>query len=277
MNSVIAILTDFGLQDPFVGIMKGVIQSIAPNVTTIDLNHNISPGDIREAAVTLWQSRLYFPKDTVFLCVVDPGVGTQRRAMIAHNNGQTFIAPDNGLLSYVLDKQDQAWELANPDLMLPAPRSTFHGRDIFAPAAAQASNGVSSSKFGDPIQDLVWLPDPKLDTASQGKIVGEILLTDQFGNLLTSLGQFFNADSIPWQFKPWIGNPDALRINLSQAFVQLPDGEQLPIANTFGDIPSNTCAALIGSSGLIEIAANRQSAAELLSLSTGENITLHYT
>lgn len=276
MNKPIVILTDFGLQDPFVGIMKGVIQNISPQSTTIDLNHNIPPGDIRKAAISLWQSRPYFSKDTVFLCVVDPGVGTHRRAIIAQNEDQIFIGPDNGLFSFVLDEQDKVWELANHDFMLPTPRATFHGRDIFAPAAALASLGTPGSNFGNQIQDLEWLPDPKLETHSPGEIQGEILLADQFGNLLTSLGQFNKIEPDLWQLKPWIGKGQSLNINLFQAFVTLPNEKQLSIANTFGEIPTDQCAALIGSSGLIELAANGQSAAEILSMTSGEGITLHY-
>lgn len=277
MKRPIAILTDFGLQDPFVGIMKGVVQSIAPDTPVIDLNQNIPPGDVRRAAIMLWQSRPYFPSHTVFLCVVDPGVGTHRRAIIAHNKGQIFIGPDNGLFSFVLDEEDPAWELANPELMLPTPRSTFHGRDIFAPAAAHAASGVSGANFGKPVQKLVGLPHPRLDSTLRGKIQGEILHADHFGNLLTSLGQFFPSDSEIWDFKPWVGTSKSAAINLSQAFIQLPDGEQVSFVNTFGEIPNGKCAGLIGSSGLIEIAANGQSAADILSLTSGENITLSYT
>lgn len=276
MNKPIAILTDFGIQDPFVGIMKGVIQSIAPGTLMIDLNHKIPPGDIRRTATTLWQSLPYFPKNSIFLVVVDPGVGTYRRAIIAQKDGYTFVGPDNGVLSFILDEQAQAWELANPELMLPTPRSTFHGRDIFAPAAAHASQGVPGSKFGDIIPDLVWLPDPKLDTSLQGKIFGEILHADHFGNLLTSLGLCQYVDPKQWQFKPWIGKSAPFSLNLTQSQLNLPNGKNLPFAKTFGEIPAGECAALIGSSGLVEIAANSQSAAEILGLSIGDTISIHY-
>jgi S-adenosyl-L-methionine hydrolase (adenosine-forming) len=276
MTKNITILTDFGIHDPFVGIIKGVIQNIAPGCEMIDLNHKIPPGDIQRAAVVLWQARPYFPKETVFLVVVDPGVGTSRRAMIAQKNGHTFVGPDNGVFSFVLNKQDQARELTNPDLMLPTPRSTFHGRDIFAPAAAHAVQGIPASSFGKSFQDLVWLPDPKVDPASPGILHGEILHADHFGNLLTSLGQFFNAQPGKWQLKPWRGNQKPIAVALEKAQIRLPNGKQLAFVKTFGEIPTGQCAALIGSSGLMEIAANRRSAADILSLSGGETVTIEY-
>jgi S-adenosyl-L-methionine hydrolase (adenosine-forming) len=276
MKKNIAILTDFGFHDPFVGIMKGVIQNIAPQATLIDLGHNIPAGDIQRAAVTLWQARPYFPKETVFLVVVDPGVGSSRRAMIAQKDGQRFVGPDNGVFSFVLDKQDGAWELTNPELRLPTPRSTFHGRDIFAPAAAHALQGIPTSRFGKKILDLVWLPDPKVEPASPGVLHGEILHGDHFGNLLTSLGQFFFTQSGGWQLKPWRGKGKPLSIAIEKAQLRLPNGEYLSFVKTFGEIPAGQCAALVGSSGLMEIAANRQSAADILGMSGGEAVTIEY-
>ena len=276
MAKSISILTDFGTHDPFVGIMKGVIQSIAPGATTIDLTHELPPGDIQRAAVTLWQSLPYFPKGTVFLVVVDPGVGTSRRGMITQKDGYTFVGPDNGVFSFVLDRQDQAWELTNPDFMLPTPRSTFHGRDIFAPAAAHAVKGISASRFGQEFQDLVWLPDPKLDSASPGELHGEILHADHFGNLLTSLGTF-NMDQVGrWQLTSWREGGKPLSIPLEEARIRLPDGKILPFEKTFGEIPDGQCAGLVGSSGLVEIAANQQSAVNILGLTGGETVTIEY-
>ncbi len=274
MNPTIAILTDFGSQDPFVGIMKGVIAGINPGAQHIDLNNQIPPGDIQRAAITLWQSRDYFPKGTTFLTVVDPGVGTQRRSIILKSDGYTFVGPDNGVFTLILGDDWKAWELVNPDLMMPNPGNTFHGRDIFAPAAAHASKGVPGPEFGDAIHDLVLLPAPKLDSPSPGTIRGEILHADHFGNLLTSLGRFDLIDNGSWEYRPWIGESHTQEIDSSNAIIKLPDGSQLPWVKTFGEIPENECTVLVGSSGLIEIVANRQSAAEMLELSGGESVTL---
>ena len=143
MNSPIVILTDFGTADPFVGIMKGVINQIAPTTPIIDLTHEISPGDIRQGAITLWQSIHYFTAGSIFLAVIDPGVGTYRRPILFKSGGYKFIAPDNGVLSYIFNDSPKAWEISNSQLALPNPGTTFHGRDIFAPAAAHASLGVA--------------------------------------------------------------------------------------------------------------------------------------
>ncbi|MBC8509038.1 MAG: SAM-dependent chlorinase/fluorinase [Anaerolineales bacterium] len=274
MNSTIAILTDFGSQDPFVGIMKGVIAAINPPVQLIDLNNQIPPGDIQRAAFTLWQSRDYFSQGTIFLTVIDPGVGTHRRPVIVMADGYVFVGPDNGVFSFILGDDWQAWQLANADLMLSNPGNTFHGRDIFAPGAAHASRGIPGPEFGKAILDLVMLAAPKLESLSPGILRGEILHADHFGNLLTSLGKLVPAVNRKWKFTPWVGESQSQILNASNTSVKLPNGRELPWVNTFGEIPKNECAVLVGSSGLIEIVANRQNAAEMLELSGGECIVL---
>jgi S-adenosylmethionine hydrolase len=275
MNSPIVILTDFGTSDPFVGIMKGVITQITPDAPIIDLTHEIPPGDIRRTAVTLWQSMDYFPPGSIFLVVVDPGVGTSRRAVIVHNGQHSFIAPDNGVLSFILGDHSHAWEISNTQLALPNPGTTFHGRDIFAPAAAHASLGVSPPKFGSAIPDLVSIPNPKVESPSPGILTGQILHSDRFGNLLTSLGIFIHRTN-KVVFTPWIGDVNTFSFNPLDAYLELTDGKTLSWANTFADIPSNGCAIILGSSGLLEIVANRQSAANLLNLQPDEPVTLRF-
>lgn len=275
MNSPIIILTDFGITDPFVGIMKGVIAQISPQSQIIDLTHEIPPGDIRRGAITLWQSVDYFPTGSTFLVVIDPGVGTSRRAILLHNGKHTFIAPDNGVLSFVLGDQPQAWEITNPLLTLPNPGNTFHGRDIFAPAAAHASTGISSSEFGESILDLEHLPIPRLECPSPGIIHGQILHADRFGNLLTSLGKY-NYQEGQIRFNPWIGEINSFTFKSENVRLELGSGQTLSLVNTFADIPPEQCAVILGSSGLLEIVANRQSAANLLNLLPNEPITLRF-
>lgn len=275
MNPPIAILTDFGSRDPFVGIMKGVIAGINPQVQLIDLNNHIPAGDIQRAAITLWQARKYFPSGTIFLTVVDPGVGTERRPIIMQAGDYTFVGPDNGVFSFVYGENAQAWELANPDLMLPDPGNTFHGRDIFAAAAAHASRGIPGPEFGASRANLELIPAPQLDAPSPDILRGEVLHADHFGNLLTSLGEFHFLENASWRFDPWIGESATRTIDADQSHVELPDGDQIAWVKTFGQIPPGQCAALVGSSGLIEIVANRQSAAEMLELSGGESIKLY--
>ncbi len=277
----IAILTDFGTHDPFVGIMKAVIACIAPQARTIDLTHEIPPGDIRHGAVTLWQSTQYFPDGTIFLCVVDPGVGTSRRGVIVtaevdSNQGKkrfTFIGPDNGLFGYTLRHGFQAWELVNPALRLPNTSSTFHGRDIFAPAAAFAATGMARPDFGPVVEQLVELPYPKL-VVSENRAEGEVLFPDRFGNLLTSLGQFVPAGDMALKLQPWVPGTEQAVFDRQTARLWV-SGKKLRLAKTFGELKGNECAGIVGSSGLLELAANGQSAAELLGLKPGDLIELN--
>ncbi len=284
-DPLIAILTDFGLADPFVGILKGVIATIAPGVQTIDLSHEVPPGDIQRAAMILWQSIKYFPDGTIFLCVVDPGVGTARRPIIIKANivslskQYMFVGPDNGLFTYVLGKSYigevsfEAWEISNLRLRMPDPSTTFHGRDIFAPAAAHAALSVPGSEFGPGIKDLVQLPSPRLQAKGEDTLEGEVLYADRFGNLITSLGNFTKAGSGVLEFKPWISSAfiDGFPTRFPAQFARLhlPGEVSLPFVQTFEEAPPNSCAVLAGSTGLLEIIANRKSAYELLRLEKG--------
>ncbi|MCJ7717213.1 MAG: SAM-dependent chlorinase/fluorinase, partial [Anaerolineales bacterium] len=185
---MIALLTDFGFDDPYVGIMKGIIKEIAPGAEFIDLTHLIPAGDIQRGAFVLWQSARDLPPGTIFLSVVDPGVGTNRRAVYLQREGQIFIGPDNGLFSYLFyNASFTAWKLSNPEYQLDGPSTTFHGRDIFAPGAAYAALGISGSQFGDEVKSLTRLADP-IFSRNGNSIQGEIISKDRFGNLFTSLG-----------------------------------------------------------------------------------------
>lgn len=271
---LIALTTDFGTTDPFVGIMKGVMAGIAPGVPTVDITHAIPPGDVQRGAIVLWQAAPYFPAGTVFLAVVDPGVGTSRRGIILHAQGQVFVGPDNGLFSYILagEGDTRAWEIANPRHA----SSTFHGRDVFAPAAARAALGVGDAT-GAECPNLVRLPSPKLELVSPGELRGEIVTVDQFGNTLTSLGRFIPTANGKIKLSPWLGQSlPVVKFSPGQARVTLPSGQTIPLADTFAHIPPGKCAALIGSTGLLEIAANRQSAAEILGLKRGMAVSIQY-
>lgn len=280
---VIALLSDFGNQDPFVGIMKGAIAQISPEAHLVDITHQIPPGDIQRGAITLWQSAPHFPDGTVFLSVVDPGVGTTRKAILLSVERRWYVGPDNGLFSYMLEQVDdwQAWELTNPAYQY-HPRgqqsATFHGRDIFAPAAAHKTAGVPGSAFGPKLPDLIRLPSPTLEMADERALRGEILTSDHFGNLLTSLGKFLPGNQGTVLSPPW---DSALQHELSvpdpaQARLILADQRELPIRSTFRDIPEGACAGVVGSTGLMEIAANQDSAAQLLGLQPGTSVTLKY-
>ncbi len=278
-NSPIALLTDFGLADAYVGIMKGVMAAISPSSQFIDISHAIEPQNVRQAAYILATSYRYFPKETVFLVVVDPGVGTARDPIAVATGHGTYVAPDNGVLSYVLKEvaAHQAAILANPEYLLPEPSQTFHGRDIFSPAAAYLASGVPIDALGPPASKLVSLPDPVLEMAP-GRMQGEVLHIDHFGNVITSIGAFswmtdrlvltprFGAGALA---EPVVVNPATCLVH----FKDTPIGRIHP---TYGAVNPGTMIALVGSSGHLEIGINQGSAAEKLGAAIGDPITLHY-
>ncbi len=273
-KNIIALLSDFGIDDPYVGIMKGVITGINANARMIDLSHQIPPGDIQRASFVLWQAAQDFPAGTTFLCVVDPGVGTSRKGIFLQCNGQSFIGPDNGLFSYVtLNKDFSVWELSNPEFQLKNPTSTFHGRDIFGPAAAFVSLGTPGPEFGKIIQNIIQLPLPEI-SFEKNKLVGEAISFDRFGNTFTTLGQFCFEDRI-LNCSSWITSLEVRIKDLTSLKIQVND-HRLPFATTFGSIPIGACAGLIGSTGLLEIVANQDSARSLLNLELGTSIIMEW-
>jgi S-adenosylmethionine hydrolase len=278
----ISILTDFGLEDPYVGIMKGVITGISPATNVIDLNHRVPPGAILQGAVQLWQAQRYFPAGTIFLGVVDPGVGTFRKGIAARSGQHYFVGPDNGLFTFVLTAASKIHELAEPAYQLSPKSNTFHGRDIFAPAAAHLAAGVPLDRFGAQVLAPATLPDPVIQAVPQQpgssprrhEIRGEILFPDRFGNLLTSLGTI-STQGQQRTLSPWTGDHfEVPPFKKENARLVLENGKGLTWVDTFAEIPTNDCAALVGSSGLIEIAARGTSAAARLGLSGGERVVL---
>ncbi|MEW6221357.1 MAG: SAM-dependent chlorinase/fluorinase [Thermodesulfobacteriota bacterium] len=192
MAAIITLTTDFGLADGFAGIMKGVILGLAPGTTVVDLSHLVPPQDIRQAGLVLAAAFRYFPAGTVHVAVVDPGVGSDRRVVAVAAAGQTFLAPDNGLLSPVLRQApaDQAVALDRPELYLSSLSRTFHGRDLLAPVAARLASGWPLAAVGSPVSpdslvQLAW-PEPRLDLLA-GEAAGEIIAIDHFGNCATNL------------------------------------------------------------------------------------------
>jgi S-adenosyl-L-methionine hydrolase (adenosine-forming) len=279
-SPLIILLTDFGSTDPFTGIMKGVIKQIAPAVEIVDLTHEIPPGNVLKGAVTLWQSAEFFPSGSIFLAVVDPGVGTARKPAVFRarikKNGQAslFIGPDNGLFSFLLKENSEAWEITRPEYMLPNPSRTFHGRDIFAPAAAHLANGLRPEELGPPLNQSTRLPKPRLYSTQDKEIHGEVLFSDRFGNILTSLGRFMREDWDTLRLIPWLPGVPETSFILSRTFLALPDGTRLPFRSSYEEIPPGKCAFVVGSSSLLEIAANRKSADGMLSLSPGAPLTV---
>jgi S-adenosylmethionine hydrolase len=188
--TAITLTTDFGEADGFVGIVKGVIYSIAPHTATIDITHAVAPGDVTAGAWILNNAYRYFPTGSIHLAIVDPGVGSERRGVIVRNPEHTFVLPDNGLISAVIAQphQWQAFVIDKEEFWLPNPSKTFHGRDIFAPVAAHLYKGVPASKLGTEVGLETLVTDRQAPTARVGpRIVGEVVHVDHFGNLITNI------------------------------------------------------------------------------------------
>lgn len=246
--SRITLLTDFGTRDGYVGAMKGVMASIYPGVVVDDVGHDVDPGDVGGAALALGRYWTRYPSGTVHLAVVDPGVGTERRALAVEADRHLFVAPDNGLLTqvYRAAKRFRVVQITNPEYMLPAPGWTFHGRDIFAPAAAYLARGMSISRLGPEVNDPVQLPEAEIEE-EDGVIVGRVIALDHFGNLVTNL-------------------PGG---TLDEAAGVEVEGRTIPVARTYGDVEPKALAALVNSDGKLEVAARGSSAARLLEAGVG--------
>jgi hypothetical protein len=184
----VALLTDFGDTDGFVGMMKGEMLKIAPELTIIDITHHISSFDLRAAAFILQRSLSHYPQGTIFTVVVDPGVGSDRRIIAAQAGGFNFVAPDNGVISYALQgfQERKLVSVENSDIFLPNPSSTFHGRDIMAPAAAYLATGAELEALGPEIDSYRVLPIPNLLKHGHA-VIGEIIYVDKFGNLISNI------------------------------------------------------------------------------------------
>ncbi len=243
MKGPVVLLTDFGTRDHYVGVMKGVILSRVPEATLVDLTHEIPPQDVRAAAYELRVSYRYFPKGSVFLCVVDPGVGTERRALVIRAAGRFFVGPDNGLFTLVLKEESEA-EIRAVEVerfKRPGASTTFHGRDLFAPVAAEILRGRSLSAFGPRIEDPVRISFPEPEPVPGGLRV-PVLRVDRFGNLILNLSS----------------------LELSSArFRVVVEGRRVPLVKTYAEVSEGEPLALFGSDGFLEIAVNQGSAAEV--------------
>ena len=276
MQKIIALLTDFGVRDAYVGIMKGVMAGISPDVRLIDITHNVDPQHVRQAAFILRNSYHYFPKGTVFLAVVDPGVGSMRKPIAACAGGYAFVGPDNGVLTYTLDllgKADSV-ELQNTKYWLPEVSQTFHGRDIFAPVAAHLVEGVSLHELGDPLSHITRLPRPEL-TIQGKRVVGEVMHIDHFGNIITSIGYLYWTEEERLILRPAFNDqsPEIL-IESTNSLVRVHGQTIYTVRAAYGDAMRGDWLALVGSNGYLEIAVNQGNAAERLDVIVGDQVEL---
>lgn len=271
----IALLTDFGTVDPYVGVMKGVIHSICPAAQVIDITHAVSPQNIRHAAFLLQGAVPYFAPGTVFVVVIDPGVGTSRRAIAIQVGDYFFVGPDNGVLSYACRETDKVRvvELTNSAYHLPLTSGTFHGRDVFAPAAAHLASGVSFEALGTPVIDRVELSSPVLRIKDR-HITGEILHIDYFGNIITSIGLLHWQSSDRLSFTAAFGDVGGASLDAQRAAVIVNGMRISPLRRTYGEAAPGDLMILVSSGGFLEIAVNQGSAAGRLAVSIGDAIEL---
>jgi S-adenosylmethionine hydrolase len=269
----ITLITDFGLADGYVGAMKGVILSIAPHVSIVDICHAVPAQDVHSAAWILYTAYDTFPRGTIHCVVVDPGVGSQRRAIALQAGAYTFVAPDNGLLSYVLAREPlyKAVELTDPRFHHHPVSHTFHGRGIFAPVAAHVVQGVPLDELGPPIdQPIVWpLQHPERD--SEGALVGHVIHTDRFGNCITDLHMRSEKAKLYLINPPGEGT-EPLPIPRCEVHIKVGGCTLQGISRTYAEGPSGEPLALVGSSGHLEIALVGGSAAQALDLRVGDRV-----
>jgi S-adenosylmethionine hydrolase len=261
-NRLIVLLTDFGAKDAFVGTMKGVIFGINPNASIVDLAHEIPPQDVDAGAYVLWSSYAFFPKGSVFVVVVDPGVGSTRRIVCAAGRSHLFVAPDNGVLKYLLADGvlQRVWGVNNKSYFLEDVSQTFHGRDIFSPVAAHLSLGLNPSKLG---KETV-LPYSRneftlLDKKKGKKFSGRVIYIDRFGNLATNLRVRSGTDL----------TSERLRVRIKNRVIQ---GMSRSYVEGSGKVP----LALINSPNLVEIGVKNARASELLAVKVGERVSFEF-
>lgn len=275
---IITLLTDFGENDSYVGAMKGVLLSIAPDARLVDISHQVNPQDVQQAAGILSAVYKYFPPRTVHLIVVDPGVGTDRRPIAVQTALGSFVAPDNGVLTHILRTVDrwQAVALENPDYWLADPSLTFHGRDIFSPVAAHLASGVPLKKLGPALDDPITIKVPPL-TRIQGGIKGEVVRIDHFGNVMTNIEALSWLDASTIEFAPpddRLALDEPLRFEASRARITFSWRTLDGIKRTYGEVNAGDTLALVGSSGELEISVNQGNAADKLAIQTGDPVTL---
>jgi S-adenosyl-L-methionine hydrolase (adenosine-forming) len=259
---IITLTTDFGSNDHFVGAMKGVILDIVPDAQIVDICHAVQAFDVLDGALTISQAYSYFPNRTVHVVVVDPGVGTARRPIVASSDKYHFVAPDNGVLSLVYAREERMHvrHITSEHYFQQPVSNTFHARDIFSPVAAYLAKEVDALKFGDEIEDFVRFSAPKPKAVEENRLRGVVLKVDRFGNLVTNVTpqdapMLFGSGARA--FKVVVGNREITEIH--SAYAEGAPGE------VFG---------VLGSMGFLEIAANRGAAAQLTGAGKGSDVTI---
>jgi len=259
---IITLTTDFGSNDHFVGVMKGVILEIVPEAQIVDICHSVQAFDVLDGALTISQAYSFFPTRTVHVVVVDPGVGTARRPILASSDKYHFVAPDNGVLSlvYAREQRMHVRHITSEHYFLQPVSNTFHARDIFSPVAAYLAKEVDSLKFGEEVEDYVRFSAPKPKAVDENRLRGVVLKVDRFGNLITNITPqdapvLFGAEATG--FKIVVGNREITEMR-----------------NAYAEGAPGEVFAILGSMGFLEIAANRGAAAQLTGAGKGNEVTI---
>jgi S-adenosyl-L-methionine hydrolase (adenosine-forming) len=260
-SPLITLTTDFGVSDHFVGTIKGVILGIAPDARIVDISHSVQPFDVLDGALTISQAYAYFPSGTVHMVIIDPGVGTARRPILATTERHYFVAPDNGVLSMIYDREERlsVREVNAEHYYLQPVSNTFHARDIFSPVAAYLAKGVDPDRFGEEITDFVRFTAPK-PKGGNGSLRGVVLKVDRFGNLITNIAQ----QDAPALFQE---TPPAFKITVGKR-------EITEIKSAYALGAPGEVFGILGSMGFLEIAANRASAAQVLGVGKGTEVNV---
>ncbi len=263
---IVTLLTDFGIRDEYVGVMKGVMLGVAPQVRLVDLTHEIEPQDILQAAYVLNAAFSYFPSGTVHLAVVDPGVGGSRAAIAVRQGSHLFVAPDNGILSLILSGGvDGAFAITNPELFRRPISHTFHGRDIFAPAAAYLALGHPIENIGPPISErcLVRVQAAVDERILEDNIVGCVVAIDHFGNLMSNI----TSKSLEILFR---------KFPARHIVVHVGDTVVSNFVKSYSEVDPDQVLALIGSRGYVEISVNMGNAAKRLGVGKGASVAINF-
>lgn len=259
---IITLTTDFGLKDPFAGLMKGVILGINPKAMITDISHSIERHNIFEASQALSMSYNFFPPSSIHIAVVDPGVGGKRRPILVATDSHYFIGPDNGIFTPVFDKSQgqylKVFHITSSHYFLHMSGSTFHGRDIFAPVAAWLSKGIDSYKFGEEISNYVTISSPKPDI-SKGTISGEVVSIDNFGNAITNI----TKEDIS----------TLTSMDSSEKFRIYYNDNHMPLVNFYSENESSNTSAIINSFGHLEIFVYKENASHNLNIRIGDKVS----
>jgi hypothetical protein len=276
---IITLLTDFGERDAYVGAMKGVILTIVPDVQLVDISHQITPQDVHQAASILAGVYAYFPAHTVHLAVVDPEVGSVRHPIALETPRGIFVAPDNGVLTYIRLQEPSSTPvlLQNNSFWLGSPSSTFHGRDIFSPVAAHLANGVPVRQMGPVLETIVTFPVTPLEITPT-MIRGEVTQIDRFGNLLTNISYLRWLDTETLEFhhvRAQNNEPVTTQLNATRVRITCGWHAFKGIHQTYSTVEVGQPLAVVGGNGELEIAVNQGNAGNAMAAKVGDPVTLH--